>query len=333
MQKEGGVELMGKKKSRLVIMLLLFTSVAITLAACGNEEESAENFPNREIEMIIPWDPGGGSDIEGRVVADHTGDALGESTVVVNVPGVGGTVGLEDLLEEEANGYHLGQIHEGHLVAHHTGITDINYDDFEPIAAMSSSDQILTVSSELDIDSLEEFVEYGQENQIDFGGTVSGIPRVWVEQIGEELDINYNLVGYEGLGEAIQALAGGHVDAVIADYPSAIEFVESGHMNFLAVGTEERVDELPDIPTFVEKGFDLTMGINRGYVAPGGTDPQIIEILSEHFEEVATSDPFIEEINELGSSVNFMDHEEYANYLEEQNTSIEETISNIDLEE
>ncbi|HSH35046.1 tripartite tricarboxylate transporter substrate-binding protein, partial [Schnuerera sp.] len=144
---------------------------------------------------------------------------------------------------------------------------------------MTTSYQIIAVSSETGIESLEEFVEYGQENEIDFGGTVSGIPRVWLEQVGQELDIQYNLVGYEGLGEAIQALAGGHVEAVIVDYPSAIEFVEAGHMNFIAVGTEERLDHLPDVPTFIEAGYDVTFGLNRGYVAPGGTDPEIIELL------------------------------------------------------
>ncbi|PAV30776.1 hypothetical protein CIL05_03370 [Virgibacillus profundi] len=321
---------MRKKRMRLVVGFLLITSIVMVLAACGAEEESAENYPDREIEMVIPWDPGGGSDIEGRVVVDHVSEAMDESMVVVNIPGVGGTIGAEELLQEEANGYHLGQIHEGHLVAHHSGITDVNYDDFVPIASMSSSDQILTVSSELGVDSLEEFVEYGQENQINFGGTVSGIPRVWVEQIGKALDINYNLVGYEGLGEAVQALAGGHVDAVIADYPSAAEFVEAGHMKFLAIGTKERTDSLPDIPTFVESGYDITMGINRGYVAPAGTDQKIIDLLSEKFEEVAKSDAFIEEIEVLGAGVNFMDHEEYSAYLDEQNKIIEETIAEIE---
>ncbi|WP_382401121.1 Bug family tripartite tricarboxylate transporter substrate binding protein [Lentibacillus salinarum] len=318
------------KNIRALAVLLIIVSAAMVLAACGNDENSAENYPDREIEMTIPWDPGGGSDIEGRVVTDHVSEALDESMVVVNVPGVGGTVGMEELLEQDANGYHIGQMHEGHLVAHHTDVTDVNYDDFEPIASMSASDQLLAVSNDLNVDSLEEFVEYGQENTIDFGGTVSGIPRVWVEQIGQELDINYNLVGYEGLGEAVQALAGGHVDAVIVDYPSAAEFVEAGHMSFLGIGTEERNDTLPDVPTFKEKGYDLTMGINRGYVAPGGTDPEIIEMLSNTFEEVANRDAFVKEIEDLGASVNFMNHDEYANYLENQNQVIKETIENIE---
>lgn len=327
-----GVGVVGKNKV-LTILGMLIVSLSLFLAACGGDADSAENFPDREIEMTIPWDPGGGSDIEGRAVAEYTQETIDESVVVVNVPGVGGTIGAEELLEKDANGYHIGQIHDGHLVAHHSGITDINYDDFEPIGSMTASDYIIAVSTETGIETLEEFVEYGQENEINFGGTVSGIPRVWLEQLGQKLDINYNLVGYEGLGEAIQALAGGHVDAVLTDYPSASEFVEAGHMQFIAIGTEERNDNLPDVPTLMEKGYDMTMGINRGYVAPSGTDPEIIEILSEALEETANNEAFIEEITALGASVNFMNHEEYTNYLEEQNQIIEETIAEIDTEE
>ncbi|WP_164215886.1 tripartite tricarboxylate transporter substrate binding protein [Virgibacillus sp. YIM 98842] len=323
---------MRNKTRQAVIGLFIFTSLLLFLAACG-DDDSAENFPNREIEMTIPWDPGGGSDLEGRVVTDYVSEVIGEDMVVVNVPGVGGTIGAEELSQKDANGYHIGQIHDGHLVAYHSGITDINYDDFEPIGSMTTSYQIIAVSSDTGITSLEEFVEYGQENEINFGGTVSGIPRVWLEQVGQELDIQYNLVGYEGLGEAIQALAGGHVEAVIVDYPSSIEFVEAGHMNYIAVGTEERLDFLPDVPTFLEAGYDITFGLNRGYVAPAGTDPEIIQVLSEKFEEAAQNEEFIEEVNSLGVGVNFMNAEEYAQYLDEQNKVIEQTINELDIEE
>jgi len=323
---------MGKITFRSITGLLVITSFLLFLAACG-DDDSAENYPNREIEMTIPWDPGGGSDVEGRVVTDYVSEVIGEDMVVVNVPGVGGTIGAEELMQKDANGYHIGQIHEGHLVAHHSGITDVNYDDFEPIASMTTSHQIIAVSSETGIETFDEFIEYGQENEISFGGTVSGIPRVWLEQVARELDIQYNLVGYEGLGEAIQALAGGHVEAVIVDYPSAVEFVEAGHMNFIVVGTEERLEQLPDVPTFLESGYDITFGLSRGYVAPAGTDPEIIELLSEAFEEAASKEGFAEEVDNLGNSVDFKNHEEYADYLEEQNVIIEEVINELDLEE
>ncbi|MFD2639155.1 Bug family tripartite tricarboxylate transporter substrate binding protein [Piscibacillus salipiscarius] len=316
------------KVKRLLASALLPVA-AVSLVACSSGEESVEDYPSQEIEMTIPWSPGGGSDIEGRLVAEHASEHIGTDIVPVNVPGVGGTVGLEELTNKEANGYNIGQIHEGLLVSHHSDVTDINYDSFKPIASMSSSDQILAVSSDLGVETLEEFVKYGQENEIQFGGTVAGIPRVWVEQIGNELDINYNLVGYEGISEAIQALAGGHIDAAIVDYPSGSDFVEAGKMNFIAVGTKERIDKAPDLPTFVEKGYDLTMGINRGYVAPKDTPPEIVEKLEKALEETSKDEDYIKAVENVGASVNFMGTEEYKEYLDKQDKVISDIISNL----
>lgn len=321
---------MTNKTFKNIMMTATFTLMAFGFAACGEEDgSSAENYPEREIELTIPWSPGGGSDIEGRLVAQHTEQNFDTSFVVINSPGVGGTVGLEELAEKEADGYSIGQIHEGLLVAHHTDITTINYDTFIPIAAMSSSDQILAVPTDFEADTLEEFIAYGQENEIRFGGTVAGIPRVWVEQLGKELEINYNLVGYEGLSEAIQALSGGHIDAAIVDYSSANEFVEAGLMKFIAIGTDERVENLPDVPTFQEEGHDINMSINRGYVAPEGTDPAIIEALADAFEATAQDQAYIDAVNNVGSSVNFMGPDEYREYLDEQNELISEIVASI----
>lgn len=320
------------KKSTLKSMMrtAVFLLAIIGLAGCSGNEESAENYPDREVEVIIPWAPGGGSDIEGRLVAEYAQANLDTPFVVINSPGVGGTVGLEDLERKEADGYSIGQIHEGLLVAHHTDIASINYDSFEPIAAMSSSDQILAVANHLEVETLEEFIEYGKENEVRFGGTVAGIPRVWVEQLGKTLGINYNLVGYEGLSEAIQALAGGHIEAAIVDYSSANEFVEAGHMKFIAVGTAERLEKSPDLPTFIENGYDITMSINRGYVAPKGTDPEIIKILGDAFEKTANDQEYIDAVRNVGSEVNFMGPEKYKEYLDNQDALVSEIIAEIE---
>lgn len=320
---------MKTSKMKQTITLSILSLSALALAACGGGDESAEDFPTREIELTIPWAPGGGSDIEGRLVAEHTQNHIDTSFVVVNLPGVGGTVGLEELTDKEANGYNIGQVHEGLLVAHHTDITPINYDDFEPIAGMSSSDQILAVSNDLGVETLAEFVEYGQSQEVRFGGTVAGIPRIWVEQLGRELEIEYNLVGYEGLTEAIQALAGGHIDAAVVDYASANDFVEAGHMKFIAIGTPERSEALPDVPTFEEEGYDLIMSLVRGYVAPAGTDPEIIEILGDAFEAASNDQEFIDSIRNIGSEVNFMGPEDYRAHLEEQDAIISEISAEI----
>ena len=319
------------KSLKRMIGVAVIPLAVVSLAACGGEEkvESAEAFPSKEIELTIPWSPGGGSDIEGRFVAEHASEYIGENIVPVNVPGVGGTVGLEDLTKKDADGYNIGQIHEGLLVAHHSDVTEINYDSFEPIASMSSSDQILAVSTDMGVETLEELVEYGQENTIQFGGTVAGIPRVWVEQMAKELDVQHNLVGYEGITEAIQALAGGHIDAAIVDYKSGIDFVKADEINFVAIGTTERIETAPDLPTFQEKGYDITMGINRGYVAPEGTPEEIVEQLEKALEETSKDEDYVEAVQNAGSSVNFMGTDEYKEYLDTQDKIISDVIEEV----
>ncbi len=316
-------------KVKVSVLTLIIVLMAGLLAACGNEVESAEDFPSQEIEMIIPWSPGGGSDLEGRFVTEHGSNYIDTDIVPVNVPGVGGTVGMEELAEKDANGYSIGQIHEGHLVAHHSGVSDINYDDFKPIAAMTSAYQFLAVSDDLGVDTLDEFVEYGQNNTVQFGGTVAGIPRVWVEQIGQVLGIDYNLVGYEGTAEAIQALAGGHIEASIVDYPSAKSFAEAGDIKFIAVGTDERIDDVSDIPTFKENGYDLEMAINRGYVAPIDTPDEIIEKLEKVLEETSQDEAYIEAVEQTGGIVNFRGSEDYMEYLEGQDQIISDIMAEI----
>ncbi|MFC0472533.1 tripartite tricarboxylate transporter substrate binding protein [Halalkalibacter kiskunsagensis] len=324
---------MNKKVLKFATAMCSVSLAAVMLVGCGGKEASVEDFPNREIEMIIPWAPGGGSDIEARLVTEHAQNHIDTTFVNVNLPGVGGTVGLEELEEKEANGYHLGQIHEGLLVAHHSDITPINFDSFEPVAAMSSANQILAVSSNLGVETLEEFVELGQNEEIRFGGTVSGIPRVWLEQMGQELGIQYNLVGYEGLSEAIQALAGGHIDAAIVDYPSANDFVDAGHMKFIAVGTQERLEHAPDLETFVENGYDISLGLNRGYVVPKGTPQEIIDRLGKIFEETANDPAYIEAVTNAGAGVDFMGPEEYKEHLEAQDAIIKKIIAEINASE
>ena len=315
---------------KTVAVVMVMSLVLISLTACGgNDDDQAVSFPEREIEFIVPWAPGGGSDIEMRIAAEHAQKYLDENFVIINLPGVGGTVGLEELKEKEPNGYHVGMVHEGLLVAHHSGITEINYDDFDPVASMSASDQYLAVATHLGVDTLEEFVAYANENTIRFGGTLAGIPRVWVEQIARALEIDYNMVGYEGLGEAITALAGGHIDAAVIDYAGGSEFVEAGNFKFIAIGTSERSEKAPDVETFVENGYDVTMSIHRGIVAPKGTPPEIIAILAEAFEQAAADPEYIEAIGNVGADISFMAADEYLEHFQRQDQIISEIIADI----
>lgn len=292
----------------------------------------AEEYPEEPVEFIVPWAPGGGSDTLMRLVSNHIEPHLGQPMPVINMPGVSGTEGLAELAEREADGYTVGQVHDGFMVSHHTGLTEYNWDDYEPIAAVTASPQYLTVSADSPWETFEEFVEYAQDNpgEIRFGVTLGGVPHLHGAMIEDAEDLQFRYVGFEGTGERIRALVGGHIDAAMGDIASSLEFVENDDLRFLAVGHSERMEQTPDVPSFQELGYaDLNLSILRGLIAPEGTPADRIEILAEAAEAMTEDEDFVTRVNNAGAEVQFMDPDEYRDHLASLNETIERLAGNL----
>lgn len=311
-------------------MKLAKTSLALVLAAtslAGTGAALAESaYPEKPVEFIVPWSPGGGSDTLMRVVSNHAEEYLGQPLPVINMPGVSGTTGLKELERRDADGYTIGQVHEGLLVAHHTGLTPLNWDDFEPVSAVTQSPQLLTVPADAPYETFGEFVDYARENpgEVRFGVTLGGVPHIHAAMMEEAEDLEFRYVGFEGTGPRIRALVGGHIDAAIGDVSSAGEFVKNGDLRFLATGSEERQPEVPEVPTFAELGHpELKLNIIRGILAPAGTSEERIAALADTFQAMTEDEAFAEAVNNAGASVVFKGPEAFAEYLETTDATIE----------
>uniref|UniRef100_UPI0025D97F2B Bug family tripartite tricarboxylate transporter substrate binding protein n=1 Tax=Roseinatronobacter sp. TaxID=1945755 RepID=UPI0025D97F2B len=222
-------------------------AVAMTL-----QPVMAQDYPTRPVEFIVPWAPGGGSDILMRIIANNIGQYLGAEMPVINIGGVGGTVGLAEAASRAADGYTISQVHEGLLTATAVGMTDLAWDDFEPIALMTASPQFLVAATDQPFDTFEGMVEYAQANPnaLTIGVTLGGVPHLHAAMIAEAFDIEWRYVGYEGTGERIRAVVGGNLDVAIGDISSSLQFAKNGDLIFLASRTEERVALTRDVPTF-----------------------------------------------------------------------------------
>ena len=311
---------------------MLATTAIAASASLGFATAAAADYPERAIEMIVPWGSGGGSDVLMRIVANHAEEYVGQPMPVINMPGASGTQGLADARERAADGYTVAQIHEGLLVSYHTGLTDVHPSDFEPIASFTSSPQYLVVNADGPYDTFEEFVEYAQENpgEIRFGVTLAGVPHLHSAMMEQAADYEVSYVGHEGTGERIQALVGGHIDAAIGDIASSLEFVENGDLKFLATGATERLDATPDVPTLQELGYDLELTISRGLYAPAGTDEAILDYLSAAFEPMAEDEEFIEAINNAGAEMVLRTRDEYGEYMEELDQTVADLAEHLE---
>ncbi|MCE0504081.1 MULTISPECIES: Bug family tripartite tricarboxylate transporter substrate binding protein [unclassified Roseivivax] len=301
-------------------------SAAIAVAALAGSAQ-AQSYPERPVEFIVPWSPGGGSDTLMRIVANNVSPYLGAEMPVINMPGVGGTVGLTEASKREADGYTISQVHEGLLTATVTGITDLAWSDFEPIALMTASPQFLVANADQPYATFEEFVSYAQENpgEVSIGVTLGGVPHLHAAMIEEAFDLEFNYVGYEGTGERIRALVGGNLDVAIGDISSAGQFVENGDLVFLATGAPERMAQAPDVPTFQELGADMELAVTRGIVMPKGAPAEARDGLEAALAELAEDETFVEQVNNAGAEVQFRGQEAYADYL----TRLDETVNRL----
>lgn len=297
---------------------------AVTLAAIP---ANAQDYPDRPVEFIVPWAPGGGSDALMRVIANNIEPYLGSEMPVINMPGVGGTVGLREASRRDADGYTISQVHEGLLVATETGLTDLAWDDFESIALMTASPQYLVVKPTDDYSNFEEFAAYAKKHpgDITMGVTLGGVPHLHAAMIEQAFGLQFSYVGYEGTGERIRALVGGNLDAAIGDISSSQQFVDNGDLAFLAVGTAERTEATPDVPTFAELGQALELNITRGIVVPKGTPQAVRDKLEAALEELSKNPDYIEQTNNLGADVLFRGQEEYRTYL----SDLDETVKSL----
>jgi tripartite-type tricarboxylate transporter receptor subunit TctC len=306
---------------RAGLTALITAATLVTAPAC------ADTYPERAVEFIVPWSPGGGSDTLMRLIANNVEPFLGAEMPVINIAGVGGTVGLRETSRRAADGYTISQIHECLLVATETCITDLAWDDFEPVALMTASPQYLVAGASDNYRTFEEFVTYAQANpgEISIGVTLGGVPHLHAAMIEQAFGLQFKYVGYEGTGERIRALVGSNLDLAIGDISSAKQFVDSRNLTFLAVGSANRMEAAPDVPTFKELGHDLELNVTRGIVVPKGTPQEVRDSLEVALRNLSQDPDYIEKTNNAGADVGFRGQDAYRTYL----AKLDETVKSL----
>ncbi|NIY75208.1 tripartite tricarboxylate transporter substrate binding protein [Thalassospira sp. HF15] len=312
----------------------MFRKIAVAaglLAAAIAGPAQAQDYPEKPIEFIVPWGPGGGSDTLMRIVAMGLTEVTGQPVPIVNMPGVGGTVGLAEFAKRPADGYTISQIHEGLYTANKLGITELSYKNFIPVALVTSSPQYLVLSKNDNFSNLEELKAYAEANPgaVRAGVTLGGVPHLHMAMIEEALGVEFSYVGFRDTGERIRAAVGGNVDIVIGDVASASEFVKNGDLIFAGVGTEERTAEEPDVPTMAEQGYDLSMAVTRGVVLPAGTPDEIVEALDTALEKAMSLPDIREKMTNAGSAEIYLGHEAYKAYLDKLDSEVDKVVGKL----
>jgi tripartite-type tricarboxylate transporter receptor subunit TctC len=252
----------------------------------------AANYPGRPIKIIVPFAPGGPTDIMARIVATHLGEAIGGTLVVENRPGAGGNIGIGIAAHADPDGYTLLITSSAYVV--NPGLyAKIPYDpfkDFAPIAELGTSPNVILVDPKLGVNSIADLVARARANPNELNYASPGIgttPHLSGELFKIVAGINLTHVPFSGAGPAIQAILAGTTQVAFAALPPAHPHIESGALKALAVTGEHRWFDLPNVPTMIELGYkDFISDTLQGFLAPAKTPPAVVELLAAKSTEI-----------------------------------------------
>jgi tripartite-type tricarboxylate transporter receptor subunit TctC len=254
------------------------------LAAFATSSQ-AQLYPNRNVEIIVPYGPGGSTDIVGRIVAQKLQERFGQNVVVLNRPGASGTLGLTTAMRAAPDGYTLLNSYTAEAVVVPQISKSHKYsvgEDFEPIAITGLVPVVLMVSKNVKANTLQEFIAEVRANpgKYSFGGGVGSPPHImgaWMNKL-KGLDVRH--VPYRGGAQGVNDVIGGHLDMFYGGVAVGKAAIDGGSVRALAVTGETRSAALPNVPTFREAGvpeFDLASWTVM--LAPKGTPPEIVAAL------------------------------------------------------
>ena len=297
-------------------MMVVLSVILVILAALALFTHSYAAYPERPIKLIIPWPAGGDTDIILRIVANSVQKHLGQPIVPTNIGGASGTKGAGEAKKSAPDGYTLYGVHDYIHTTYYTGVSDINYWDFEPICLATSTQSILTASAKAPWKSFKEMVEDAKKRpeQIKVGVTLGSRTHFFPALIAKEAKIKLKYVSYEGTAQRTTALLGGHIDLGESNLTQH-DKVKAGELRFLAIGAEKRHPEIPDVPTLKELGINVTYPTNRGLMAPKGTPEAVLAKVEEACQKTAKEPAFITEMQKQATDVHFLGRKEFATYL------------------
>ena len=296
----------------------------IALAVLCPAVAQAQDFPNRNIRLIVPFPPGGPNDIIARVVGKRMEEILKQTIVVDNRSGQGGVLGTDLVAKAAPDGYTVGIASAGAL-AISPSMEKVAYDtlkDLQPVTLVAKVPEMLVVATSVPASNMKELVALAKARpgKLNFASSGPGsMPHLAGELFKLTAKIDMTHVPYKGAAPAVNDLLGQQVQMVFLDLPVLLPQINAGKLRPIAVGAPERVPSAPDVPTTAEVGMpDLLTENWYGMVAPAHTSPKIVAILNKAAVEAIKDSEVKEKLASQGAILVGDTPEQFADYIDSE---------------
>jgi tripartite-type tricarboxylate transporter receptor subunit TctC len=308
-------------------------AATMLLASAGFTSDSRADYPEKPVEMTILF--GGTANSIGQLLADLMSKNLGQPVVAVSRTGGGGAVGYSHVQSTPADGYNIVWNSNSVSTAHYQGNMTFNYEDFTPIARISTEVPALGVRADSGWNSLKEMAEAvkasGDKLKVGISGKGS-FTHLTSAALFDALGIGDRVIYVPyGQGRAPAELLGGRVDAAIQWPGQFVSHVQAGTLKVLAVTSDERVPLLPDVPTAQEQGADINISMWRGLAAPKDTPAEVVAKLEAAARQAAESEEFKQASEKLGFNPAFLPHEEFGKLVAQDDQQISKLMGDLGL--
>lgn len=274
-------------------------AAVLILGATAAPALAADNWPNRPIRLIVPYAAGGPTDVIARLLATKVGASLGQTVVVENKPGAGGTIGVDQMVRAQPDGYTIALAAPGPLAGMQT-LMKVPYalDDIQYLTLVARIPAVIAVNGKAPYDTLQDLVKAAKADpdKLNYGSAGAGTtPHIGAELFKQEAGVKIVHVAYKGAAPAVTAVLSNEVQMAMLDLTPLLPHVASGGVKALAIAGKQRAPQLPNVPTTSEAGLpEVLMDTNYGIIAPAATPAAISDKLREALT-TALQDPEIKQ--------------------------------------
>lgn len=282
-----------------------------SLALCvlpGTAVFAEDKYPSRPITLIVPFVAGGSTDLIARLIATHAGAQLGQTIVVENKGGAGGSLGMGYVKRSKPDGYTIGMASVSTHGSNPAVYKTLPYDpikDFAPVTNVAAVPSVFSVNPSVPAKTMKEFMELARANPGKYSFASPGVGslgHVNIENMMMQGKFELLHVPYKGAGQAVTDTISGQVNALTDNLSSSLPHIKQGKLRPLAVLSATRSPELPDVPTYAEAGINMKEAGWFGIVAPAGTPPAIVNRLNQAIHKGMESPEFKQKLKEMGGT-------------------------------